>query len=68
MKNSFEHHYHTFDSGLRLITIPMPATRTATVLVLVGTGSKYETKQINSISHLLPRNIRDIMPKPVLRN
>ena len=53
MKNSFEHHYHTFDSGLRLITIPMPATRTATVLVLVGTGSKYETKQINGISHFL---------------
>ncbi|MBI2064902.1 MAG: insulinase family protein [Candidatus Yanofskybacteria bacterium] len=53
MKNSFEHHYHTFDSGLRLMTIPMPATRTATVLVLVGTGSKYETKQINGISHFL---------------
>jgi len=53
MKNTFAHSYHKFDSGLRLVTIPMPATRTATVLVLVGTGSKYETKNINGISHFL---------------
>ena len=31
----------------------MESTRTATVLVLVGTGSKYETKEINGISHFL---------------
>ena len=31
----------------------MEGTRTATVLVLVGTGSKYETKEINGISHFL---------------
>lgn len=31
----------------------MPATRTATVLVMAGTGSKYETKEINGISHFL---------------
>lgn len=53
MQNTFNHSFHTFDSGLRLVTIPMPATRTATVLVLVGTGSKYETKEINGISHFL---------------
>ena len=53
MKTTFQHHFHTFDSGLRLVTIPMPATKTATVLVLVGTGSKYETKGINGISHFL---------------
>src|SRR3989344_4434299 len=53
MKNTFQHHFHTFDSGLRLVTIPMPATKTATVFVLVGTGSKYETKNINGISHFL---------------
>src|SRR3989338_7200261 len=53
MKNSFEHHYHQFESGLRLVSIPMEGTRTATVLVLVGTGSKYETKEINGISHFL---------------
>ena len=53
MKEVFKHHFHTFDSGLRLVTIPMPATKTATVFVLVGTGSKYETKDINGISHFL---------------
>ena len=53
MPKQFKHHFHKFDSGLRLITIPMEGTRTVTVLVLVGTGSKYETKNINGISHFL---------------
>lgn len=53
MKEIFKHQLHTFESGLRLVTIPMPATKTATVFVLVGTGSKYETKNINGISHFL---------------
>ena len=43
----------TLKNGLRLITIPMQDTQTATVLVLVGTGSKYETKEINGLSHFL---------------
>lgn len=53
MKGALQHQFHTFNSGLRLVTIPMPATKTATVFVLVGTGSKYETKDINGISHFL---------------
>lgn len=40
-------------SGLRVLTIPQQNTRTVTVLVLVGTGSKYEEKRINGISHFL---------------
>jgi len=40
-------------NGLRIITVPMKNTRAVTVLVLVGTGSKYETKEINGISHFL---------------
>ncbi len=52
-KDSLKHHFHTFDSGLRLVVVPMPATKTATAFVLVGTGSKYETKEINGISHFL---------------
>lgn len=40
-------------NGLRVITYPMKATGAVTVLVLVGTGSKYETKKVNGISHLL---------------
>ncbi len=44
---------HKYDSGLRLVVVPMKSTQTATVLVLVGTGSRYETKDINGISHFL---------------
>ena len=48
-----KYNLHTFPSGLRLVTIPMEGTKTATVLVMVGTGSRYETKNINGISHFL---------------
>jgi len=41
------------DNGLRLITVEIPATKTVTVLVMVECGSKYETKEINGISHFL---------------
>jgi len=41
------------NNGLRIITVPMEKTKTASVLVLVGTGSKYETKEINGLSHFL---------------
>lgn len=38
---------------MRIITIPMKENPTTTVLVLVETGSKYENKQNNGISHFL---------------
>lgn len=40
-------------NGLRVITVPMADNPTATVLVLVEAGSKYETKKVNGISHFL---------------
>jgi len=40
-------------NGLRVITVPMKDNPTVTVLVLVATGSKYETKELNGISHFL---------------
>ncbi len=40
-------------NGLRTIYVPMTGTQTVTILVLVGTGSRYETKDINGISHFL---------------
>ena len=43
----------TLDNGLRVITVPVAGTKTVTVLVLVGTGSRCETKDINGISHFL---------------
>lgn len=43
----------TLDNGLRIITVPMPDSLTTTILVLVEAGSKYETKEINGLSHFL---------------
>jgi len=40
-------------NGLRLITIPMPESPTATAMILVEAGSKYETKKLSGISHFL---------------
>ena len=41
------------DNGIRVVVSPMPGTKTITLLVLVGAGSKYETKNLNGISHFL---------------
>ena len=43
----------TLKNGLRIITVPQKSTPAVTVLVLVGTGSKYETKETKGISHFL---------------
>ena len=43
----------TLKNGLRIITVPAKNTKTVAVIVLVGTGSKYETKDINGLSHFL---------------
>lgn len=40
-------------NDLRFIIAPMEGTKTATILVLFGTGSKYETRKNNGISHFL---------------
>lgn len=40
-------------NGMKLLLVPMSDQRTATALVLVETGSKYETKEKNGISHFL---------------
>lgn len=42
-----------FNNGLRVVTVPMKDNPTVTVLVLVGTGSDYENKEVNGISHFL---------------
>lgn len=40
-------------NGLRVITVPMKETQTATVLVMVGVGSRYETEKEAGLSHFL---------------
>ena len=53
MNNKVHYQRFVYPDGLRLITVPMQSTETVTVLVLVGTGSRYETRDINGISHFL---------------
>jgi len=38
-------------NDLTLITTKMPAVESATVILLVGAGSRYETKKLNGIAH-----------------
>ncbi len=40
-------------NGIRLITVPMSASPTVTVTVLVEAGSRYESKNDNGLSHFL---------------
>ncbi len=40
-------------NGLRYILAPMPQVKSATVLVMVEAGSRYEDKQNNGVSHFL---------------
>jgi len=43
----------TLSNGLKIMYHPMPSTHALTALVLIRTGSRYETKRINGISHFL---------------
>ena len=40
-------------NGVRVIVIPMPSFESATVLVMAGAGSRYETSKNSGISHFL---------------
>lgn len=40
-------------NGLRIMLVPNKNTQAVTVLAVVGTGSKYETKKNNGISHFV---------------
>lgn len=53
MEKNSRYQLHTFPSGLRLVTMPMPSATTATVLVLVQCGSRYETRELSGVSHFL---------------
>lgn len=44
---------HTLQNGLRIILAPMHETETATVIVMTGVGSRYETQKENGLAHFL---------------
>ena len=48
-----KYNIHTLQNGLRVVLVPMPSTKTATVVVMAGTGSRYETKEENGLAHFL---------------
>lgn len=43
----------TLKNGLRLITVPMPQVKSATLMIIVRAGSRYEEERINGITHFL---------------
>lgn len=43
----------TLPNGLRVLTAPMPHTRSVAVSFYVGAGSRYETEPISGLSHFL---------------
>ena len=44
---------HTLKNGLRVILAPMKDNKTATIIVMSGTGSRYEDKRENGLAHFL---------------
>lgn len=44
---------HTLPNGLRVVLAPMTGTETATVVVMTGTGSRYESAKENGLAHFL---------------
>lgn len=43
----------TLKNGLRIITIPMEQVKSVSLLIMVGAGSRYETRETNGLSHFL---------------
>lgn len=44
---------HTLPNSVRVILSPLKETKTVTILVLFGVGSRYEVERINGISHFI---------------
>jgi predicted Zn-dependent peptidase len=53
MRPTMKYDIHTQKNGLRVILAPMPETSTATVVVMTGTGSRYENEKENGLAHFL---------------
>ena len=49
----YKFHLKTFPNGLRLLMVPSKESLSFQVMVLVNTGTEFESKNINGISHFL---------------
>jgi predicted Zn-dependent peptidase len=47
------YHKSVLTNGLRVVTAPMPHTRSATVTIFVGAGARYEPDELAGISHFV---------------
>ncbi len=54
---------NTLSNGLKIITVPMTDNPAVTILVMVSTGSKYEKKETNGLSHFLEHMVFKGTPK-----
>ena len=53
MRSTMKYDIHTLKNGLRIVLVPMKETATATVIVMTGTGSRYENAHENGLAHFL---------------
>ena len=53
----------TLDNGLRILTGPMPDTRSVAISIYVGAGSRYEADEESGMSHLLEHLLFKGTPK-----
>lgn len=53
MSAMLTHTLTTLPSGLQVVTVPMPAVKSVTVLAFVNTGSRYEEPREEGIAHFL---------------
>jgi predicted Zn-dependent peptidase len=51
VENNYEK--SVLENGLRVITAPMPATRSVAVMVMVAAGSRHEERRVNGLSHFM---------------
>src|SRR5438046_8270394 len=43
----------TLDNGLRILTSPMPHTRSASIIIYYGVGQRFEPQPITGVSHFI---------------
>ncbi len=51
--NLMNYSLHTLPNGLKVVLVPSDAVESATTMVMVGAGSRYETRKNSGISHFL---------------
>ena len=56
------------DNGLRIVTATMPHTRSASICIFVGVGSRYESEQKGGVSHFIEHMMfRGTQKRPTAR-